>query len=390
MLCCITTCHGTRLVMSSVKAVLIVFGQRASKVRAMTLYGEDNPVDGAVLQVIIRKAESIRKALGISVPMPEDEARISQAIMQTVLMTRDEMKHNFSLDFGFDSRQSIEDDLDSKWQNAQDKARRNQTIFAQRALKPEDVIPEFARMSEVLGNEADVRRFVTAACQALNAPLGQYQKIMRLPYGELPESLRERLAQSGIESLRNIDFSYPPAGAAEHVHRTHPLVAGLADQLAEEALKGDGNAVASRAGAWFTQAVAIRTTVLLVRLRTQLTMTRASQRRELLAEEAIAVVVSGQNAPQLISPVEVLTLMQQPVSRNMAPEMRQRQVEQALQQMQTWQPALDEIASQRANELLRDHRRVRDAAKAKGTYDVYPQLPVDVDWSVCTDDRMLN
>lgn len=354
------------------------FGQRASKVRAMTLYGEDNPVDGAVLQVIIRKAESIRKALGISVPMPEDEARISQAIMQTVLMTRDEMKHNFSLDFGFDSQQSIEDDLESKWQNAQDKTRRNQTIFAQRALKPEDVIPEFARMSEVLGNEADVRRFVTAACQALNAPLGQYQKIMRLPYGELPESLRERLAQSGIESLRNIDFSYPPAGAAEHVHRTHPLVAGLADQLAEEALKGDGNAVASRAGAWFTQAVAIRTTVLLVRLRTQLTMTRASQRRELLAEEAIAVVVSGQNAPQVISPLEVLTLMQRPVSRNMAPEMRQRQVEQALQQVQSWQPALDEIASQRANELLRDHRRVRDAAKAKGTYDVYPQLPVDV------------
>src|SRR5690606_34871032 len=334
--------------------------------------------DGAVLQVILRKADSIRKALGISVPMPEDEARISQAIMQTLLMTRDEMKHNFSLDFGFDSQQSIEDDLESKWQNAQDKARRNQTIFAQRALKPEDVIPEFARMSEVLGNEADVRRFVTAACQALNAPLGQYQKIMRLPYGELPESLRDRLAASGIDNLRNIDFSYPPAGAAEHVHRTHPLVAGLADQLAEDALKGDGNAVASRAGAWFTQAVAIRTTVLLVRLRTQLTMTRASQRRELLAEEAIAVVVSGQNAPQVISPSEVLTLMQRPVSRNMAPEMRQRQVEQALQQVQTWQSALDEIASQRANELLKDHRRVRDAAKAKGTYDVYPQLPVDV------------
>lgn len=118
--------------------------------------------------------------------------------------------------------------------------------------------------------------------------------------------------------------------------------------------------------------------MLLVRLRTQLTMTRASQRRELLAEEAIAVVVSGQNAPQVISPSEVLTLMQRPVSRNMAPEMRQRQVEQALQQVQTWQSALDEIASQRANELLKDHRRVRDAAKAKGTYDVYPQLPVDV------------
>lgn len=354
------------------------FGQRSAKVRALMLYGADNPVDGAVLQVILRKAESIRKALGISVPMPEDETRISQAIMQTVLLTRDEMKHNLSLDFGFDSQQAIEADLDSKWQNAQDKARRNQTIFAQRALKPEEVIPEFARMSEVLGDEADVRRFVTAACQALNAPLGQYKQVMRLPYGELPEPLRDRLAQSGIDSLRNIDFSYPPAGLAEHIYRTHPLVAALADQLAEEALKGDGSAAASRAGAWFTGAVQLRTTVLLVRLRTQLTMTRADQRRELLAEEAIAVAVSGQNPPQVLAPAEVLALMQQPVSRNMAPEMRQRQVGQVLEQIDSWQPALNEIARQRASELLKDHRRVRDAAKAKGTYDVHPQLPVDV------------
>jgi hypothetical protein len=107
-------------------------------------------------------------------------------------------------------------------------------------------------------------------------------------------------------------------------------------------------------------------------------MTRASQRRELLAEEAIAVAVNGQNPPQVITPTEVLALMQQPVSRNMTPEMRQRQVEQALEHVQAWQPALDDIARQRANELLKDHRRVRDAAKAKGTYDVYPQLPVDV------------
>ncbi|WP_225024327.1 helicase-related protein [Pseudomonas aeruginosa] len=354
------------------------FGQRSAKVRALTLYGEDNPVDGAVLQVILRKAESIRKALGISVPMPEDEIRISQAIMQTVLLTKPEMTYNFSLDLGFDSQQAIEADLDRKWQNAQDKERRNQTIFSQRALKPEDVIPEFARMSEVLGDEADVRRFVTAACQALNAPLGQYKQVMRLPYAELPEPLRERLAQAGIDSLRNIDFSYPPAGLAEHIHRTHPLVAALADQLAEEALKGDGSAAASRAGAWFTGAVQLRTTVLLVRLRTQLTMTRADQRRELLAEEAIAVAVSGQNPPQVLRPAEVLALMQQPVSRNMAPEMRQRQVGQVLEQIDGWQPALNEIARQCANELLKDHRRVRDAARAKGTYDVYPQLPVDV------------
>jgi hypothetical protein len=61
------------------------FGQKASKVKALMLYGEDNPVDGAVLQVILRKAENIRKTLGVSVPMPEDNNRITQAIMNIVV-----------------------------------------------------------------------------------------------------------------------------------------------------------------------------------------------------------------------------------------------------------------------------------------------------------------
>jgi hypothetical protein len=49
------------------------FGQRGCKVpghdrpvvRATLLYGQDNPVDGAVLHVILRKAERIRRELGV-------------------------------------------------------------------------------------------------------------------------------------------------------------------------------------------------------------------------------------------------------------------------------------------------------------------------------------
>ena len=46
------------------------FGQRATIVRAVTLYGTDNGIDGIVLDVLLRKHEQIRKALGISVPVP--------------------------------------------------------------------------------------------------------------------------------------------------------------------------------------------------------------------------------------------------------------------------------------------------------------------------------
>ena len=74
----------------------------------------------------------------------------------------------------------------------------------------------------------------------------------------------------------------------------------------------------------------------------------------------------------------IFTGMQQPPGRNMSPEQRQREVESALQLLPEWQAALEEIARQRARDLLEDHRRVRDAARAKGSYEVRPQLPVDV------------
>ena len=48
------------------------FGQPSRTVRATLLYGANNPVDGAVLQVILRKAARIREELGVPVPVPDE------------------------------------------------------------------------------------------------------------------------------------------------------------------------------------------------------------------------------------------------------------------------------------------------------------------------------
>ena len=54
------------------------FGQRADQVRAVTLYGRDNKIDGIVLEVLLRKHEQIRKATGVSVPVPDSTVRWSR------------------------------------------------------------------------------------------------------------------------------------------------------------------------------------------------------------------------------------------------------------------------------------------------------------------------
>ena len=57
---------------------------------------------------------------------------------------------------------------------------------------------------------------------------------------------------------------------------------------------------------------------------------------------------------------------------------RDRHLQQALEALSGWADALEAIAQQRAQALLQDHRRVREAADAKGSYQVTASLPVDV------------
>ena len=53
------------------------FGQRSKTVKAYLLYGEDNPIDGVVLKVILQKVREIKKSIGISIPFPENSRTIS-------------------------------------------------------------------------------------------------------------------------------------------------------------------------------------------------------------------------------------------------------------------------------------------------------------------------
>ncbi|AQV93195.1 helicase SNF2 [Cupriavidus necator] len=362
------------------------FGQKAREVRTTLLYGQDNPVDGAVLQVILRKAESIRKELGVLVPMPDDQGKLTQALVGAVLLrkgTSTAKMPQLGLDFG-----APEEAIDTAWQSARDKAAKNRTLFAQRRLKPEDVLPEWQKTMAVLGGESDVERFVKRATIQLGAPLEHSTKSgathWKLHASSLPSAVRERLEGEGLAGTLHIDFHQPPAPAAQFIHRTHPLVSALADYLLEAALdEGRGAAelgaeAVARAGAIFTEAVPSRTTVLLVRLRHQLTVTLRGNSSLLLCEETLAVGVPAGDESTLLDDDVARALMAAVPSRNMPPPLRDQHIQRALDQLPGWQPMLEAVARTRAQLLLEDHRRVRVASDARGEYRVTPSLPVDV------------
>jgi superfamily II DNA or RNA helicase len=149
------------------------FGQPEKNVRALILYGENNPVDGAVLKVIVRKAERIRKELGVSVPVPADTNKVTEAILQTVLLQSGRVADGLrqaTFDFG-----KAEAELDMAWESAKENARQTRTVFAQARLKPDEVLPEWNKAVAALGGEEDVRRFVRQACERCKTACKSFQ-----------------------------------------------------------------------------------------------------------------------------------------------------------------------------------------------------------------------
>lgn len=61
------------------------FGQEKEEVRVVTYYGADNPIDGVILDVLIRKHKSIKSALGVTVAVPGSSERIAEALFEGAL-----------------------------------------------------------------------------------------------------------------------------------------------------------------------------------------------------------------------------------------------------------------------------------------------------------------
>jgi hypothetical protein len=333
------------------------FGQASPVVRATLMYGINNPVDGAVLEVILRKAERIRKELGVPVPVPDEGHSLTQALLKSVLLRRRGAQAQT------EGKQLAL--FEEGWKNAEEKAKANRTIFAQRRLKPEDVLPEWQKSLAAIGGRDDVRRFTERALTRLGAGLEPMRRGFKAPTAALPEEVRERLEAEGLTGTLRIDFRYPAPPPCRAVQRSHPLVAVLAETLLERSLNSEGDtaspSVLGRVGCWVSDGVRTRTTLVLLRLRHQLMIRRGRRERALLVEEATGLAWAGQSG-EVLDSTEALALLAGPPLADVPVHVREREAAKALTLLGERSAELDRFAQQRAAALLDDHLRVRAAA----------------------------
>jgi len=345
------------------------YGQTAPIVKSYLLYGQDNPVDGAVLDVLIRKAVKIHKSLGISVPVPMDSATVSEAVFKS-LFDRATDAEQLSLLELLDEQESAMEQVHKSWDRAIERETINRTRFAQRAIKPEEVEQELVESDMILGNESDIERFVLTTCARLNHSLVKQKQGWLLQ--NIPTCVKPILG----DKPRRLTFTTPPPEGVEYVGRNHPLVEGLARYVLEDALENGQNPVAARCGFTVTTAVEKRTTLLMLRLRHLLASTKG---QDLLAEECLVAGFTGPpSAPLWLEPEAAAQLLQQAEPTGDIPlAMKRLEIEELLGRLDGLQEELNDLAQQRANALLQSHRRVRSITK-EGQIRVKPQLPMDI------------
>ena len=342
------------------------FGQPKKVVKAVLLYGRDNPIDGAVLNVLIRKAVEIHRSLGVSVPVPVNNEEILKAVFE----------HLFLKQTDAGQLRLFEEPVVTAYHQALDRSaereKESRTRFAQRAIKPDEVTRELEETDAVLGDRGSVERFVRAACERLHAPLHRSADGWAIDVEALPQIVSERLPKLGP-----ISFASPPPEGFETIGRNHTLTASLAEYLLDSAFDAsERTPPASRCGVLRTAAVEKRTTFLLLRI-------RFSLGGNLLAEEALPFGFTGR--PGQLEPLDETatvelfshaeSLMKQPGSTfNVTPEERQRTLDAALDMLANL--PLEEVAQERAQRLLDAHRRVRrlTAEKLRG-FRVEPYPP---------------
>ncbi|MEX2374129.1 MAG: helicase-related protein [Dehalococcoidia bacterium] len=348
------------------------YGQQRTTIKTVLLYGADNEVDLVVLDVLIRKARTIRGQLGISVPVPVESQQVIQAVVDSVLLRKSQRSQQLRLDLTDPRVSSIHEQMDRD----ADRESKTRAYFAQRGIKPGEVERELQEMEPALGSAADIRQFMANAVQRFGGTLRENRRkgVFELDPGDLAPDMKLRSNISADFPVK-VTFDDPTPDGITTLGRNHPFVAAVSDQVIRRALTS-GDRQFSRSGAIYTDTVGVRTAVAILRVRYLLEEDESLQFAEEVAVAAFRRAADG--GIEWVRPFqeEGLRLLRDArVTANMQDTEKQRQVTWALKALQ--QHGFEDIVGDRVGALEASHARLRSVLKAR-PLTVTPHEPPDI------------
>ncbi|MDR1280492.1 MAG: DEAD/DEAH box helicase [Opitutaceae bacterium] len=363
------------------------YGQQSTQVKVVTYYGADNGIDGIVLDVLLRKHQAIRRSLGISVPIPVNTDQVINAVMEGLIL-RGHKPDATALLPGFEEIIAPQRDLLAReWINASEREKKSRSLFAQNAIKVEDVAREVEAMRATLGSRLDVQEFLETSLERYGAVRlgGIHGRTGRYDLSPVPVPVREAMSLSA--DTRQLAYSFEPSlsegdgASCRFLTRTHPIPAGLAAYVVDTALDPLLPSIASRAGAMVTRAVERRTTVLILRPRYRLLTRRGhATAHETLAEDCFTAAFAGSpSAPEWLDAAALDGLLLAQPAGNILPELARERLRTVVDALPDLIAQLDPLIAARAAGFAEANRRVRTAIRERGwTFEVTPLPRPDI------------
>jgi superfamily II DNA/RNA helicase len=362
------------------------YGQRSPKVKATVLYGKDNRVDGAVLEILLRKVQAISKWANVRITIPSDSKDVTDAIIQS-LFNKQQAVHPEQGVFDIinpNSQQTFFDDLvenkhvksyDNYLKNSAEREKLSRSIFAQNSVKfDEEIIKTLEDSRGTTGSDADVEHFYKSFFQKTSGLALKDKKSLF----ELPSFAGQLQRFNGIIRKNNfVNFnSEIYADQSEYVGRSHKLTTLISQYLFSSALKE--SPFVSRTGVIRTKDVTLRTTIFLVRLRYGL---KSRKENELLAEECLLIGYHGRpnhDSLKFLKDEELIELMKiVTASSNLNEEQKKEEIGRSIEQYSTLKDILKIKFEERSLHVQQLHSKIRESAKL-GKIKATVKLPEDL------------
>lgn len=219
------------------------FGQRHPVIKVVTLFG-DNPVDLAVYEILIRKANQIRKDLGVHVPVPVEAEKVTEMMVNAIL--RRQANATQAVLFEDVEIKAKLDEFNMNWEKNKEAALKVRTKFAPRDREAmANAVMELEQSDQILGKSEYVAEFTRKALERVKVVLTEETTAAETAYVVAPSAAPNQLVADFVPAVakrkqrpKTITFVSPGPEGTEFIGRNHPIVQTLASYFFEEAFFG--------------------------------------------------------------------------------------------------------------------------------------------------------
>lgn len=356
------------------------FGQQADTVEVALLYGSNNPIDGVVLEVLLRKAREIRRSIGISVPFPENSSSVMEAVTNAILLKPTVSIKQVSQQLSMFEAEEIEAEKNrvaKAFEEAEKREKVSRNIFAQIAIKANEIEADLKEVDEAIGDVKAVEQFIVESLRFMGVQVEAKKDGYKIYATNIPQRLRDLLTD---KNDIQVSFKSPTLGGYKYIGRNHPFAEHLSQYIINNALQSANNSAARAA---VLRSADVKQKTVLFQLRVRNVIAEQPSNKQIVAEEMWLWGYEGEVNQKnfLTKEVALNILMSVKASQNMEEPEKAHWLNEEIQWVKDeilFRKQTDGVALERAHHLVESHTRFKKLVSGNKYQVVEPVLPMDV------------